>query len=50
VAAIAGSVAEPLFGMPVAIADKARGYLAPDMLEVLERFERVTGMGTGGRG
>jgi ADP-ribosylglycohydrolase len=51
VAAIAGSVAEPLFGIPPAIAGQARSYLPADMLGVLEEFGRVTGGGNGkGRG
>jgi ADP-ribosylglycohydrolase len=45
VAAIAGSIAEPLFGIPPAIAAQARSYLPEDMLDVLERFERVTRRG-----
>jgi ADP-ribosylglycohydrolase len=45
VAAIAGSVAEALFGIPAAIRAKARGYLPGDMLGVLERFEGVTRKG-----
>lgn len=45
VAAIAGSVAEPLFGIPPAIGAKARTYLPADMLEVLGRFEGVTRRG-----
>ncbi|MCL4720629.1 MAG: ADP-ribosylglycohydrolase family protein [Gammaproteobacteria bacterium] len=45
VAAIAGSVAEALFGIPPEIAGRAKGYLPADMLEVLERFGRAIGGG-----
>jgi ADP-ribosylglycohydrolase len=43
VAAIAGSVAEPLFGIPPAMAEKGRSYLPADMLAVLEEFRRRAG-------
>ncbi|MEQ1803002.1 MAG: ADP-ribosylglycohydrolase family protein [Gammaproteobacteria bacterium] len=43
VAAIAGSVAEAMFGIPPEIAEQGRRYLPTDMLEVLRRFEGVTG-------
>ena len=45
VAAIAGSVAEALFGIPPGIAEQAKGYLPGDMVEVLGRFEGVTRKG-----
>jgi ADP-ribosylglycohydrolase len=45
VAAIAGSVAEALFGIPPGIAEQARGYLPGDMVEVLGRFAGVTRRG-----
>lgn len=45
VAAIAGSVAEPLFGIPTTIAAQARTYLPEDMIEVLGRFDAVTRQG-----
>ncbi|MBL8199903.1 MAG: ADP-ribosylglycohydrolase family protein [Chromatiales bacterium] len=45
IAAIAGSVAEALFGIPPGIAAQGRSYLPRDMLEVLERFEGVTRRG-----
>jgi len=48
VAAIAGSVAEALFGIPSAIAHQARGYLPADMIDVLDRFEKEIA-GRGGR-
>lgn len=47
VAAIAGSVAEALFGIPPAIAEQGRGYLPADMLEVLGRFDGVVRRGRG---
>ncbi len=43
VAAIAGSIAEPLFGIPPVIAEEARGYLPEDILDVLERFDKAMG-------
>ena len=49
VAAIAGSVAEPLFGIPPEIAAKTRSYLPADMIEVLVQFEEATGRGKKGR-
>ena len=42
VAAIAGSIAEPLFGIPPDIANRGRSYLPPDMLDVLGRFILAT--------
>ena len=47
VAAITGSIAEPLFGIPANIAKKGRSYLPPEMLDVLDRFGLVTGGGQG---
>ena len=38
-ACIAGSVAEVVHGLPLDIADSARGYLTDDLRLVLERFE-----------
>lgn len=38
-AAIAGAVAEPLFGIPDHIAQEARSRLTPDLLDVLDRFK-----------
>ncbi|MEO7386020.1 MAG: ADP-ribosylglycohydrolase family protein [Gammaproteobacteria bacterium] len=49
VAAIAGSIAEPLFGIQPAIAAKARTYLPADILAVLAEFDRVASSG-GDRG
>lgn len=43
VAAIAGSIAEPLFGIPTDIATRGRSYLPADMLAVLERFVLAAG-------
>jgi ADP-ribosyl-[dinitrogen reductase] hydrolase len=40
-ACIAGSVAEVVHGLPLDIADSARGYLTDDLRLVLERFETV---------
>jgi ADP-ribosyl-[dinitrogen reductase] hydrolase len=42
-ACISGGVAEVLHGLPVEIAAMARGYLTPDLLAVLERFEAEVG-------
>ena len=39
-ACVAGAVAEVRFGVPAAIAARARGYLTADLVDVLERFER----------
>lgn len=50
VAAIAGSLAEPLFGIPPDIARRARSYLPEDILDVLGRFEARTSAGGEGRG
>lgn len=36
VAAIAGGVAEAMFGIPEHVADQGRGYLPADMLAVLQ--------------
>lgn len=38
-ACIAGAIAEPLHGLPAAIASTARGYLTEDLRQVLARFE-----------
>ena len=35
---IAGSMAEAFYGVPQELKDKARAYLKPDLLEVLDRF------------
>lgn len=40
-AAIAGSVAEPLFGIPVDISHKAKSYLPEEMINVLDRFRQT---------
>jgi ADP-ribosylglycohydrolase len=37
-ACIAGAVAEALFGVPAPIAEAARHYLTPDLVEILSRF------------
>ena len=39
-ACIAGAVAEARFGVPEAIAERARGYLTPDLQTMLDRFGR----------
>lgn len=44
VAAIAGGVAEALFGIPDEIADRGWSYLAPDMREMLTLLYRKAGM------
>ncbi len=44
VAAIAGGVAEALFGIPDEIADQGWSYLTPDMRETLTRLYRKAGM------
>ena len=38
IGAITGSIAEAMFGVPDAIADKARSYLSDDINHVLDRF------------
>ena len=43
IACIAGGLAETLFGVPSTIAERARSYLTPDLLDVLDRFERHVG-------
>jgi ADP-ribosyl-[dinitrogen reductase] hydrolase len=42
-ACIAGAVAEVIHGVPEEIADEARSYLTPDLMDVLIAFERRTG-------
>ena len=42
-AAIAGAMAEAYFGMPAVLMDEVRGRIEPDMREVAERFEDITG-------
>jgi ADP-ribosyl-[dinitrogen reductase] hydrolase len=42
IAAIAGGIAEVRFGVPKAIADRARAHLTPDILAVLDLFEAMT--------
>lgn len=36
---IVGSIAEPLFGMPPYIREKALDYLPPEMLDVVTKFK-----------
>ncbi len=43
VAAITGSIAEALFGVPEEIETKARSYLTGDLLEVVDRFVEQVG-------
>lgn len=43
VACIAGGIAEARFGVPEEISGVALGYLTPDLLETLERFEKHGG-------
>jgi ADP-ribosylglycohydrolase len=43
VACMAGAVAQAIHGLPDDIADRARGYLTEDLLEVLRRFEQAVG-------
>lgn len=38
---IAGSMAEAFYGVPEDLKQKARDYLTPDLLEILDRFEAV---------
>ena len=40
-ACIAGAVAEAIYGVPDAVAAKARSYLTPDLEMVLKRFEQL---------
>lgn len=39
-AAIAGAVGEPLYGIPEPIAAAARSCLTPDLLDVMDRFKQ----------
>ncbi|MFC4353269.1 ADP-ribosylglycohydrolase family protein [Fodinicurvata halophila] len=41
-ACITGAVAEALHGLPQDVGETARSHLAPDLLEVLQRFENAT--------
>lgn len=41
--AIVGSIAEPLFGIPPYMKEKALGYLTPPMLDVVIKFEEKYG-------
>ena len=36
---IAGSMAEAFYGVPQELKDRARAYLTPDLLEILDRFD-----------
>ena len=36
---IAGSIAEPLFGVPLDIYRKAKTYLTPELIKILDKFE-----------
>ena len=38
--AITGGIAEAYFGIPTEIKEKARGYLTPDLLGILDEFEK----------
>lgn len=40
-AAIVGSIAEAYYGIPQELIDKARLYLEPDLLEIVDKFESV---------
>lgn len=42
-AAIAGAMAEAYYGIPAEIAAEGKNFLPEDMLEVLERFDKVQG-------
>ena len=44
-AAITGGIAEAFFGIPNDIRQKARSYLTPDLLEILDNFEASCGGG-----
>ncbi len=40
IACITGGIAEVMFGVPGEIADQARSYLADDLIDALDRFDR----------
>jgi ADP-ribosylglycohydrolase len=44
VAAITGSIAEAMFGIPDEIASKARSHLPDDMIKILERMDEYVKM------
>lgn len=39
IACIAGSIAEPFYGVPAAIETRVRGYLSPDLLAAVDDFQ-----------
>ncbi|MDJ0951001.1 MAG: ADP-ribosylglycohydrolase family protein [Alphaproteobacteria bacterium] len=41
IACITGGIAEVMFGVPAEIADQAKSYLTGDLLDVLDRFDRI---------
>lgn len=46
IAAIAGAMAEALYGMPVLIMAEGKTFIPEDMQEVLKRFDKILGRGT----
>ena len=43
-ACITGGIAEAFYGMPKKLLAECRDYLMPDMMEVLDRFDKAIGL------